>query len=119
MELFLKYFGMSMTCLLVISYGWRLVEEWRTPRKEEEEIELPDGRKVKVKISPPLDFDYPWNRGRHWFFRSPYRDMSPFAFFMVIAAVSINYGWAGVGGIWIFVLILGGIGIIISLFESR
>ena len=90
-----------------------------TPRKEEEEIEFPDGRKVKVKISPPLDFDYPWNRGKHWFFRSPYRGMSPFAFFLVIVAVSTKYGWALVGAIWVFVLIMGGIGIIISLIKSR
>lgn len=104
---------------MTISYGWLLVKDWLTPKKEEEEIKLPDGRKVKIKIPPPLDFDYPWNRGKHWLFRSPYRGISPFAFFLVIVAVVIKYGWATVGIIWIFVLLMGGIGITMALFEKR
>jgi hypothetical protein len=118
MEVIFNYFAISMTCLAIISYGWLLVKDWRTPKKEEEEVTLPDGRKIKVKIPPPLDLDHPWNRGKHWFFRSPYRGTSPFVFFLVIVAVLIKYGWAGVGVIWIFVLVMGGIGIIISLFEK-
>src|SRR5678810_969079 len=66
-------------------------------KKDYEEITLPDGKKVKARISPPLDLDYSWNRGKHWFFRSPYRGGSPFALFLVILAVGLKYGWAAVG----------------------
>jgi hypothetical protein len=87
-------------------------------KKDYEEITLPDGKKVKARISPPLDLDYSWNRGKHWFFRSPYRGGSPFALFLVILAVGLKYGWAAVGLVWIFVLVMGAIGITINLFTK-
>ena len=117
----MEYFGISMTCLAAISYSWWLVEDWRKPKKEEEvEVTLDDGRKITAKIPRPLDRDYPWNRGKHWFFRSPYRGMSPFASLLILLAVFIKFGWAGVGAIWILVLVMGGIGMIIPyLSKSR
>jgi hypothetical protein len=62
MEFFLKWFAVSMTCLAVGLSVLGLIVDWRDsrrPKKEYEEVELPDGRKLKAPILPPLDLDYP------------------------------------------------------------
>jgi hypothetical protein len=82
------------------------------------EVELSDGRKLKAKISPPLDHDYPWNRGKHWFFRSPYRGASPFIYCMVILLLAFNYGWPAVAFFWMYIVFMGVLAITIHLFEK-
>ena len=45
--------------------------------------------------------------------------LEPFASLLVMLAVFVRFGWGGVGAIWILVLVMGGIGMIISLLTQE
>jgi len=107
----LEYFAISMTCLAVALCGLGLIDDWRkwrTRKEAYEEILLSDARKIKISI-----FNYPW------LFQAPYKGMLPVAFFLAIGAVGVKFGWAAVGVLWIFVLIMAAIAIVVIFFTER